>query len=58
MSTVPPNFNYSVVLGIHSLGGAAAFAVLYLLFFAFFLRKSITHPTYVYYVLTLFCASK
>ena len=50
--------NYGEILGISSLAGAIVFAVLYEPFLIFFIRKSITHPTYVHYVLTFFCTSK
>jgi hypothetical protein len=53
--TIPPKVNFAVLLGIHSLAGPIVFVVLYGLLLPFFLRKSFTHPTYVYYILTLFC---
>lgn len=56
MSTVPSHINFANAIGIHSLAGAIVFAVLYAFLLAFFTRKSFTHPTYVHYVLTFFCA--
>jgi len=55
MSTTVPPVNYAAAIGIHSLPGAIVFTVLYVPFLAFFFRKSFTHPTYVYHVLTFFC---
>jgi len=55
-STVPPNFNFAAAIGIHSLAGAIVFSVLYVPLLAFFFVKSFTHPTYVHYILTLFCS--
>lgn len=57
MSTTVP-INYAAALGIHSLPGAIVFTVLYALLLVFFIHKSFTHPTYVYFVLTFFCVSK
>jgi hypothetical protein len=56
MSTISSNVNYAVILGIHSLAGPIVFDILYVFLLAFFIRKSFTHPTYVHYILTLFCA--
>ena len=50
--------NFAHFLGIESLAGAIVFAVLYVFLLAFFVRKSFVHPTYVHYILTLFCSSK
>ena len=50
--------NFAKALGIESLAGAVVFMVLYVPLLAFFIRKSLTHSTYVHYVLTLFCTSK
>lgn len=58
MPTILPNFNYSVTLGVQSLPAAIVFVVLYAFLLAFFIRKSFTHPTYVHYILSLFCVSK
>jgi len=55
MSTVPPNFDFADALGIHSLAGPIVLVILYAFLLAFFIRKSFTHPTYVHYILTLFC---
>lgn len=55
MSTASSNPNYAAIIGIHSLGGAIVFAILFAFLLAFFIRKSFTHPTYVHYVLTFFC---
>ncbi|KAF8809298.1 hypothetical protein BYT27DRAFT_7136418 [Phlegmacium glaucopus] len=56
MSSIPPHFNFAKATGIQSLAGAIVFTVLYAPLLAFFIRKCFTHPTYVHYVLTFFCA--
>lgn len=53
----PNHINYARWVGIHSAPAAITFAVLYIPLFGWFIRQSFTRPTYVYFVLTLFCAS-
>ncbi|KAF9526921.1 hypothetical protein CPB83DRAFT_816514 [Crepidotus variabilis] len=53
MST--PAINYAHYIGYDNLPASIVFAVLYAPLFFWFLRKSFTHPTYVHFVLTLFC---
>jgi len=48
--------NYAKVYGIESVAGAVIFAILYVPFFVWFVRKSIGRPTYVFIILALFCA--
>lgn len=50
--------NYAKLFGFNSVAAAVVFAILYVPFFGWFLRQSITRPNYVYIVLTTFCASK
>ncbi|KAG6834755.1 hypothetical protein H0H93_007600 [Arthromyces matolae] len=54
MSTT--SINYAKYLGIESVAGASVFAVAYLPLFVAFVMQSIARPTYVYIVLSLFCA--
>jgi len=55
MSTNPSHINFAHYVGIESLAGAIVFAILYAPLLVIFIRKSFTHPTYVHYILTLFC---
>lgn len=48
--------NYAHAYGIHSLGAAIFFAVIYAPFVPFYLFRSIRNPTFVYFMLTFFCA--
>jgi len=48
--------NYAAYLEIHSLAAAVIFTVIYAPLFAFFVLKAISRPTYVYFILALFCA--
>jgi hypothetical protein len=50
--------NYAHLFGIHSVAAAIVFAVLYALLFVFFVKQSISNPTYVFLVLSFFCASE
>ncbi|KAG6811040.1 hypothetical protein H0H92_009271 [Tricholoma furcatifolium] len=54
MSTT--GFNYAKFLGIESVAGAAIFAAAYVPLFLLFVYNSIRRPTYVFIVLSLFCA--
>ncbi|KAG9225171.1 hypothetical protein CCMSSC00406_0007418 [Pleurotus cornucopiae] len=51
-----PQFSYAEAFGIDSLGAPILFAVLYTLCVGFFTFKSLLNPTFVLFVLTLFCA--
>ncbi|KAF9044079.1 hypothetical protein BJ165DRAFT_1389951 [Panaeolus papilionaceus] len=53
---LPPNFNYAKAFGFRSTPAAIVFAILYVPLLPFFLIKSFKRPTYVYTVLTIFCA--
>ncbi|KAJ7448230.1 hypothetical protein B0H11DRAFT_2081019 [Mycena galericulata] len=57
-STKMPSFSidYAALAGIHSVAGAAIFAVLFFLFGVWFVRQSIKNTTFIYIFLTLFCA--
>lgn len=58
MSNSNPNhINYAHEYGIHSVAAAIIFAILYIPLFGWFVRQSLARPTYVYFVLTFFCAS-
>lgn len=50
--------NYAHFFGVESIAGAVIFAIAYLPLFAWFLLQSVRRPTYVYGVLTIFCASE
>jgi hypothetical protein len=56
--TMSDKVNYADFFGFESVAGAAIFAVAYVPLFAWFLRQSFQRPTYVFIVLTFFCASK
>ena len=58
MSSIPAHFNFAKAIGIESLAGAIVFTILYVFLLAWFLRQPFTHPTYVHYILTVFCTSK
>ena len=49
--------DYAQYYGIHSVAAAVIFAVAYVPFFGLFVYKSIGRPTYVFIILSLFCAS-
>ncbi|KAJ7766296.1 hypothetical protein DFH07DRAFT_915961 [Mycena maculata] len=51
-----PSVDYATLFGIHSVAGAAIFAVLFFGMGAWFLKQSIKYTTFVYIVLTLFCS--
>jgi hypothetical protein len=48
--------NYAKLFGFHSVAAAIIFAILYVPLFGWMSRMSFVRPTYVYSVLTLFCA--
>ncbi|KAJ7118401.1 hypothetical protein C8R43DRAFT_96205 [Mycena crocata] len=50
------SFDYAAAFGIHSFAAAVVFAVLFLPLCLWFVRQSIKNTTYVYIILTLFCA--
>ncbi|KAJ6453578.1 hypothetical protein C8R45DRAFT_847019, partial [Mycena sanguinolenta] len=50
------SYDYASAFGFHSVAAAVIFAVLYLPLSIWFVRQSIKNMTYVYIVLTLFCA--
>ncbi|KAJ7766352.1 hypothetical protein DFH07DRAFT_1058713 [Mycena maculata] len=50
--------DYATLFGIHSVAGAAIFAVLFFGMGAWFLRQSIKYTTFVYITLTLFCSMR
>jgi len=53
----PNHINYAHEFGIHSVAAAIIFAILYIPLFGWFVRQSFARPTYVHFVLGLFCAS-
>jgi hypothetical protein len=55
--TLMSSFNYAAAFGFHSVAASAIFAVLFLAMGLWFVRQSIKNTTFVYIVLTLFCAS-
>lgn len=58
MADAPPGYNFAKAYGIDSVAGAAIFAILYTPLLFFFIGRAIFRPTYVYIVITLFCASE
>jgi len=48
--------NYAKISGIHSVAAGIIFAVVYVPLFIFYIHQSIRRPTYVFIVLSLFCA--
>ncbi|KAF8844809.1 hypothetical protein BDN67DRAFT_962245 [Paxillus ammoniavirescens] len=56
MATAPPGYNYAAAFGIHSLAAAVIFALVYFPLFGFFIFKAIARPTYVFIMLSFFCA--
>ncbi len=57
MSSVAPRINYAKYAGFDSLPAAIVFAILYAPLFVLFVIKSFSRPTYVHYVMTIFCIS-
>ena len=58
MSSSDGQFNYAHALGVHSVAAAAIFAALYAILLPFFIVKTTRNPMYIFFLLTLFCASK
>ncbi|KAL4073620.1 hypothetical protein V8B97DRAFT_1934953 [Scleroderma yunnanense] len=56
MTTAPPGFNYAKAYGIESVAGAVIFAVLYVPLLVLYIKQAFIRPTYVFVVLSLFCA--
>jgi len=52
------SIDYAAAFGIHSVAAAAIFAVLFFVLGIWFVRQSIKNTTYVYIILTLFCAMR
>ncbi|KAF7352109.1 hypothetical protein MVEN_01173900 [Mycena venus] len=52
------SIDYAAAFGIHSVAAAAIFAVLFFPLGIWFVRQSIKNTTYVYIILTLFCAMR
>ncbi|KAJ7858460.1 hypothetical protein B0H13DRAFT_2076058, partial [Mycena leptocephala] len=52
------SFNYAAAFGFHSVAASVIFAVLFLAMGLWFVRQSIKNTTFVYIVLTLFCAMR
>jgi hypothetical protein len=55
MSDIAPRINYAKFAGFDSLPAAIVFAILYAPLFVLFVKKSFSRPTYVHYVMTIFC---
>ncbi|KAJ7246776.1 hypothetical protein B0H12DRAFT_1053639 [Mycena haematopus] len=53
-----PSIDYAAQFGMHSVAAAAIFAVLFFPLGCWFVRQSIKNTTYVYIILTLFCAMR
>ncbi|KAJ6570831.1 hypothetical protein DFH09DRAFT_916848 [Mycena vulgaris] len=53
-----PSIDYAAAFGMHSVAAAAIFAALFLPLSFWFVRQSLKNRTYVYIVLTLFCAMR
>ncbi|KAF7353407.1 hypothetical protein MSAN_01529700 [Mycena sanguinolenta] len=53
-----PSIDYAAAFGMHSVAAAAIFAVLFFPLSCWFVRQSIKNTTYVYIILTLFCAMR
>lgn len=51
------NENYAHDFGIASTPAAAIFAAAYVPLLLWFIRQSFKHKAYVFYILSLFCAS-
>jgi len=58
MSSSADHINYAKFTGFNSIAAAVVFAVFYLPLMGWFVKKSFAIPTYVHYVLTLFCTSE
>ncbi|KAJ7187343.1 hypothetical protein C8R46DRAFT_981646 [Mycena filopes] len=56
--TTGSSIDYASIFGIHSVAGAAIFAVVYFPLGLWFVRQSIRNTTYVYIILALFCAMR
>ncbi|KAJ7111375.1 hypothetical protein C8R44DRAFT_632920 [Mycena epipterygia] len=52
------SIDYAAAFGIHSVAAAAVFAAIYIPLGLWFVRQSIKNTTYVYIILTLFCAMR
>ncbi|KAH7911097.1 hypothetical protein BJ138DRAFT_1172727 [Hygrophoropsis aurantiaca] len=51
-----PIINYASESGIHSVAGAVIFAIVYVPLLLFYIKQAIARPTYVFIVLSIFCA--
>ncbi|KAF8162620.1 hypothetical protein B0H34DRAFT_692095 [Crassisporium funariophilum] len=58
MSSAPPHFNFAKAIGYSSVPAAVIFTILYVPLFGWFTLKSFSHPNYVHFVLTFFCAMR
>ncbi|KAH7924096.1 hypothetical protein BV22DRAFT_1130132 [Leucogyrophana mollusca] len=56
MSAFPPDYNFAKENGIDSVAGAVIFAIIYFPLLLFYIKQAIARPTYVFIVLSLFCA--
>ncbi|KAJ7243576.1 hypothetical protein B0H12DRAFT_1325768 [Mycena haematopus] len=52
------SYDYASAFGIHSVAAAAIFTAIYVPLGLWFVRQSIKNTTYVYIILTLFCAMR
>lgn len=55
MASAPAGYNYAKGSGIESFPAAVVFAVLYAFLLVFFLFRSFTRPTFVFFVVAFFC---
>ncbi|KAF8963767.1 hypothetical protein BDZ97DRAFT_1819087 [Flammula alnicola] len=56
MATNTSPINYAKAFGLHSETAAIVFAILYTPLFGWYIRQSFARPTFVHFILVLFCA--
>lgn len=52
------NINLAKAFGFESVGAAIVFAILYIPLLGWYIRQSFARPTYVHFVLVVFCGSE
>ncbi|KAI6132005.1 hypothetical protein EDD16DRAFT_666959 [Pisolithus croceorrhizus] len=55
MASAPAGYNYAKGSGIESFPAAVVFAVIYAFLLVFFLFRSFTRPTFVFFIVAFFC---
>jgi len=58
MPSSSDHINYAHASGINSVAGAVVFAVLYAILLPYYISRAIQNPTYVFILLSFFCASE